>query len=157
MKINLYFLIGFIFACQPSEEKTVLEKITYTSAASDEFGADEYGMKKYVLAFLKAGPNRDRTPEEAQKLQTAHLQNIQKLANEGKLVVAGPFLDGGDMRGIYILNVETIKEAEALTNTDPAIQAGSLIMELKEWYGSAALLAVNDIHNLISQKKITQD
>jgi len=36
-----------------------------------------------------------------------------------------------------------------------AIQTGNLIMELKEWHGFAALRAVNDIHNLISQQKIT--
>lgn len=45
----------------------------------------------------------------------------------------------------------TIAEAEALTKTDPAINAGRLIMELKEWYGPAALIAVNDIHEKLVQ------
>ncbi len=145
-------------ACEKSQkEKPVLNKIEITSASAHDFGADDYGMKKYVMAFLKAGPNRDHTPEEAQSLQMEHLKNIQRMADEGTLALAGPFLDGGDLRGIYIFNVETIEEARALTNTDPAIKAGSLIMELKEWYGSAGLLAINDIHKIISQKSIAED
>lgn len=114
-------------------------------------GADDYGMKRYVMAFLKAGPNRDRSPEEAQALQRAHLNNIRKMAEAGKLVLAGPFMDDGDVRGIYVFAVESVEEAEALTATDPAVQAGSLEMELHPWYGSAALMKVNDIHAKIAK------
>ena len=56
------------------------------------------------------------------KLHIAHLKNITRLAKEGKPVVAGSFLDDGDIRGIYIFDVETIEEAKALTETDPAIK-----------------------------------
>jgi len=42
-------------------------------------------------------------------------------------------------------------------NSDHAIQAGSLVMELKEWYGTAALMAVNDIHETISKRGITEE
>ena len=117
-------------------------------------GADEYGMRKYVLAFLKAGPNRDQDSLTAAKLQQAHMENIRRLADEGKLTLAGPFLDGGEFRGIYIFDVETVEEAKKLTETDPAIKAGRLIMELHPWYGSAALKQVNDIHNKIAKINI---
>ena len=66
--------------------------------------------------------------------------------------MAGPFGGDGELRGIYVFNVPTIEEAEALTNTDPAVIAGSLIMELELWYGSAALMQVNDIHKRISKE-----
>ena len=66
-------------------------------------------------------------------------------------MLAGPFLDTGDLRGIYIFDVKTIEEAEALTKTDPAIQAGSLIMELKPWYGSAALMELNQRHKRVTK------
>ncbi len=124
---------------------------TFDSELAVKLGADDYGMKSYVMAFLKAGPNRSQSEEERMELQRAHLANIKRLANEGLLVVAGPFLDNGDIRGIYIFNVTTVKEAKALTETDPAIQAGSLIMELHPWYGSAALLQVNSIHEKIKK------
>jgi len=104
-----------------------------------------------VMAFLKAGPNRDRTPEEAQALQRAHLDNIRRMAEEGQLVLAGPFMDDGDIRGIYVFAVDSVEDAEALTATDPAVQAGSLVMELHPWYGSAALMKVGDIHARIAR------
>ena len=69
--------------------------------------------------------------------------------------LAGPFFGDGDIRGIYIFNVQSVEEAEALTNSDPAIKAGSLVMELKEWYGSAALMAVNELHHQVAKKGVT--
>ncbi len=123
------------------------------TALAKTLGADEYGMKSYVMAFLKAGPNRSQSQAEAAQLQKAHLNNITRLANEGTLVLAGPFLDEGDVRGIYIFNVQTVEEAKALTESDPAIQAGRLVMELHPWYGSAALMKVNEIHNSFPTKE----
>ena len=95
--------------------------MSYNLLLAQHLGADNYGMKQYVMAFLKAGPNRSQDEETAAKLQTAHLKNIQRLAVEGKLLLAGPFLDDGNVRGIYIFNVTTLDEAEKLTQTDPAI------------------------------------
>jgi len=93
---------------------------------------------------------------ETERLQKAHLKNIVRLGKEGKLICAGPFLDDGDIRGIYIFNVKTIEEAQKLTQTDPAIQKGSLIMELHQWYGSAALMAIPEIHPTIEKKNVTE-
>jgi uncharacterized protein YciI len=127
---------------------------TTDTLLAQKLGADEYGMKKYVMAFLRRGPNRSQDSIQAADLQRAHLNNINRLANEGKLIIAGPFLDDGEIRGIYIFNVTTIEEAEQLTNTDPAIKAGRLVMELHPWYGSAALMKVNEIHQQISKTEI---
>jgi len=146
-------LVIILMACEHKPQEAAVATNRYDSLKAQEYGADDYGMRRYVMAFLKAGPNRDRSPEEAQELQTAHLKNIQAMAEAGKLTLAGPFLDDGELRGIYIFNVETLEEAEALTATDPAIQAGSLVMELKEWYGSAALMAVGDIHETLAKVK----
>tara|TARA_Y100001972_G_scaffold127583_1_gene184883 strand:- start:6958 stop:7437 length:480 start_codon:yes stop_codon:yes gene_type:complete len=129
-------------------------KTAYDSLLAVETGADDYGMRKYVLAYLKAGPNRDQDSTETARLQRAHLDNITRMAEEGKLVLAGPFLDDGEVRGIYIFAVETIEEAKALTTTDPAIQAGRLIMDLHPWYASAALMKINELHKKISKVDI---
>jgi len=160
----LAFLL-FVFltsACQTepptSQEETNVAptETAYDSVMAAKYGADDYGMKSYVMAFLKRGPNRDLSDEEAQKLQMQHLDNITRMAEAGDLVLAGPFMDDGDIRGIYIFDVRTVEEAEALTNSDPAIQAGSLIMELKPWYGSAALMSINELHGTLQKKSITE-
>jgi uncharacterized protein len=123
------------------------------SVLAKQLGADDYGMKMYVMAFLKRGRKRWMIDSvTANKLQKAHLENITRLAEEGKLVVAGPFLENTDLRGIYIFDVKTVAEAQQLCSTDPAIQAESLTMELHPWYGSAALLKVTEIHKKIAKK-----
>jgi len=141
-------------ACQdkPESEAVAKRNTGYDSLKALEYGADDYGMRKYVIAFLSRGPNRDLSPEKANEFQAAHLKNIHAMAEAGKLALAGPFLGNEDLRGLYFFNVESIEEAEALTRSDPAIQAGSLVMDLKEWYGSAALLAVNEIHKSITKE-----
>ena len=127
----------------------------YDSVLAKKLGADAYGMKRYVMAFLKTGPTEIKDSAARAQLQMAHLKNIMRLANEGKLIVAGPFLDGQELQGIFIFNVETIEEAKQLTNSDPAVKAGELIMELHPWYGSAALVQTAEMHKKVQKKSIT--
>lgn len=99
-------------------------------------GEETYVMKQYYMCFLKRGPNRDQDKETVMALQEAHLANIGRLAELGKIVIAGPFGDDGDLRGIFIMNTRTREEAEELVNSDPAIQAGRLSYELIPWWGA---------------------
>lgn len=128
--------------------------VSYDSTLATKLRADEYGMAQYVMAFLKAGPNRSQDSLTAANLQKAHLANITRMADEGKLVLAGPFMDDGEVRGIYIFKVKTVEEARALTATDPAIQAGRLVMELHPWYGSAVLPLIVPLHHRVAKTKI---
>ncbi len=125
----------------------------YDEALAQKVGADEYGMKKYVMAFLLRGDRvSEYTPEQRQEIQGQHMANIGKMAEMGKLVVAGPFFGNEDLRGLYIFDVPSLEEAKTLTETDPAIQAGVLKMDLKEWYGSAALVLLNDLYPKVTKK-----
>ena len=102
-----------------------------------EIGPGGFEMTTYYVGFLRKGPSwsGDDTPEN-RKLQEAHLANILRLSKEGKLLVAGPFLDGGDLRGLYVFKVGTAEEAKALVETDPAVAAGHLRFELHPWYAA---------------------
>jgi len=88
------------------------------------------------FAFLKGGSNRkegdDKNPE-IQELQKAHIANIQRLAAMKKLLVAGPFGDNGDLRGIFVFRVGSLEEAQSLCATDPMVKAGRLVVELHPW------------------------
>ena len=50
-----------------------------------------------------------------------------------KLVVAGPFGDNGNLRGVFVFRVATLDEAKQLSATDPAVQAGRLVVDLHPW------------------------
>jgi uncharacterized protein YciI len=93
-------------------------------------------FKTVYFGFLKKGPNRkegdDKTPE-VQELQKAHLANIVRLAEMKKLVMAGPFGDDGDLRGIFVFRVDSLKEAQDLAATDPMIKIDRLKIELYSW------------------------
>ncbi len=147
----LFFISTSICFSQESDSKPVFD-----AALAIKLGADDYGMKKYVMAFLKSGKVKIEDEAKRNELQTAHLKNIQRMALEGKLVLAGPFMDKQPIRGIYIFNVTTVEEAAKLTETDPAIQAGTLEMELHPWYGSAALMEVTRIHRTLEKKDISK-
>lgn len=116
-----------------------------------ELGADDYGMRRYVVVLLKSGERRDHDAESVAELQRGHLDNMRRLADEGLLVLAGPFLDGGERRGLFVLAVDSVEEAEDLAASDPAIQAGRLTAEFWPWYGSAALMKLGDIHERIAR------
>jgi uncharacterized protein YciI len=112
----------------------------YDSTLAKRMGADDYGMKMYVLVIMKTGSNTYETKSTSDSLFAGHLSNINKLAEQNKLVVAGPFgKNDNDFRGIFILNVTTLNEARKLLETDPAIKARLLKPDLYSWYGSAAL------------------
>lgn len=93
----------------------------------------EKTMRAY-LGFLFRGDKW--TPEKTpatEELQKAHLANIVRLAELKKLVVAGPFGDDTPLRGIFVFRVASIDEARELAATDPAVQAGSLKIEMHPW------------------------
>jgi uncharacterized protein len=110
-----------------------------SSAAPEEpkLGPGGYEMTTYYVGFLYRGAKwaPGETPE-TKKLQEAHMANIQKMAEAGKLVIAGPFTDDGDLRGLYVFRVASAEEAKALVESDPAVKAGRLRFELHPWFAA---------------------
>lgn len=100
--------------------------------------AESMGMTVYHLFLLKKGPtwSPESTPE-IDALQEAHLANLRRLAEIGKLVLNGPLLDSfatsGEIRGIGVLKTVTLREAEELVATDPMVEVGRLVFELHAW------------------------
>ena len=125
----------------------------YDKALADSLGSDEYGMKVYVLAILKTGTAVPESKEIRDSLFRGHMKNINQLAENKKLIVAGPLFENENKyRGIFILNVQTIEEAKKLIQTDPAVAAKLFDVDLYRWYGSAALPIYLDVHKRIEKK-----
>jgi len=126
----------------------------YDADLAQSLGADDYGMRSYVLVVLKTGPAEITDEARRAEIFAGHFANMKRLAMEEKLAVAGPFIDGGDKRGLYIFNVAEIADAEALVMTDPAVEAGIFEPEFTKFYGSAALLTVGETHLKIQKKAV---
>jgi uncharacterized protein YciI len=88
---------------------------------------------RLVFGFLARGPNRSQTKEEAEKLQEGHLAYMGELHKQGKLVMAGPFLDDQDIRGVVVYRVAGVPEAQALAAGDPSVKAGRLVIVARPW------------------------
>lgn len=92
-------------------------------------------IKQYYFVMLTRGNNAASIDSvERAKIQEGHLANIRKMAEAGKLNIAGPFGDNGNWRGIFIFNVQSEEEVKELLKNDPAIQAGRLSYEIHPWW-----------------------
>lgn len=126
--------------------------VEYDAKLAASLGADDYGMRQYVLVILKTGPKKMAAGKVRDEMFKGHMANINRLAKEGKLALAGP-LDGKEgWRGLFILSVKSIDEAKNLTQTDPVIKEGEMVAEYHTYYGSAALMQVNEIHRKVQKK-----
>jgi uncharacterized protein len=125
----------------------------YDAALAKQLGGNDNGMRNYVLAILRTGPNDASVKgEERTKAFQGHMANIGRLADSGKLAVAGPFgKNDKAFRGLFIFAVPTVEEARALAETDPAVKAGIFVMDYMPWFGSASLMATPEIHKKISK------
>lgn len=128
------------------------QKNGYDSVLAKKMGADDYGMKSYILVMLKTGPNLTKNQHFIDSCFDGHMQNMGVMVKANQLVVAGPIAKNDKTyRGIFILNLTDKLAAEKLLQTDPAIHAGLLTAELYQWYGSAALPAYLPIAEKISK------
>ena len=102
----------------------------------DKKTKDTILMQQYFMAFLKNGIIRNQNEEEDEILQKAHLAHLSKMYDLGYADISGPFGDNGDIRGITIYNVPTLKMADSLANADPMVKAGRLVIEIHPWWAA---------------------
>lgn len=134
-------------------QKACAQTSMYDSVLAKKLNADDYGMKNYVLVILKKGSVDVTDTNKRDSIFRGHMNNIQRLAAESKLVVAGPMGDNDkNYEGIFVFNTSSLDEARQWLNTDPAFQAKVLDAELYAWYCSAALQEVAPLHNKLQKK-----
>lgn len=114
---------------------------SFDANLAKELGADDYGMKSFYFVVLKTGTNKDDNKELMNEAFKGHMENINRLVKEEKLIVAGPFGKNADnYRGLFIINnIENEADVKTILETDPAIKSAYLSYSIYKWYGSAAL------------------
>ncbi len=135
MKSALLLSLGLIFAVSLKAQVKVDDNGIETFEMND--GDTTFLMKKYFLVLLKKGNSAtELSKEQLAAIQRGHLANIDSLAQIDKLDIAGPMGDDGDLRGILVLRVATLEEAEFLVKQDPAIEAERLSYEIHPWWAA---------------------
>ncbi|WP_433627134.1 YciI family protein [Chryseobacterium cucumeris] len=154
MKSRILLLAGLFLSAFSFAQEKKAEKSKYNQELATSLGADKYGMKPYTIVMLTTGTTKTEDKAKMGELMKGHMSNIGKLANEGKIVVAGPFLEKNkeNYRGMFIFNTKSKEEAEQWVKTDPAVQAGVFSYEIFPWYGSAALPLYLKHHDEIAKE-----
>tara|TARA_R110002126_G_scaffold992_8_gene5795 strand:- start:2084 stop:2650 length:567 start_codon:yes stop_codon:yes gene_type:complete len=122
----------------PKTTKQIKEELTAKGFKTfdyvDKKTQDTILMQQYFMAFLKRGPIRGQNEEESAELQALHIAHLKKMYDLGYADISGPFGDDGNLRGITIYNVPTLKMADSLANSDPMVIAGRLNIEIHPWW-----------------------
>ena len=141
LRVRMNRILALLFLLFPvSQALGQSENPNYDPVLAKKLGADDHGMKPYMLVILKTGSNKTSDKTVIDSCFSGHMKNINRLVESGKLIVAGPLgKNDKEYRGIFILNVGTLEEAGELLQTDPAIKEKLLDTDLYKWYGSAAL------------------
>jgi uncharacterized protein YciI len=152
LKLLIALPLCLHFGASLAQTQAPPPKPAFDAELAKAVGADDYGMRQYVLVVLKTGPTPMPAGKARDEMFKGHFANINRLASEGKLALAGPF-DGVDgWRGLFIFAVPDIEEAKTLTSTDPVISNGEMVAEYHKYYGSAALMLVNEAHGRVAKK-----
>ena len=126
---KIFFLVaaisGFVAIGSNSAASTRYANVDSTPA---------YEMKQYWLVLLYSGGVRSQDSITAAKIQKAHINNIERLAAEGKIIMAGPMGDNGSLRGIFIMDGKDSTEIASHIKTDSAIVTGRLRFEIHPWW-----------------------
>ncbi|MEO7394186.1 MAG: hypothetical protein ABIU11_04540 [Chitinophagaceae bacterium] len=129
-----------LFICTTAQSPAQNPNKDYDSVLAKKLNADAYGMKKYYLVMLKTGTATITDKARLDSIFGGHMKNIQLLASQNKLFVAGPLgKNDNSYRGIFILNTESKEEAEKMLEADTAVKMKVLAADYYLWYGSAAL------------------
>jgi len=150
MRVMLFALILFapscVFVVEKSQDDHQMAEFWISEETEEEPAELEMApMRGYWMGIIKRGSNYavERSEVEAAALQKAHRDRIGEIADEGKMILAGPFgpQEGVDdpLIGLFLYTVETREEAEALAASDPAVSAGRLRVEIVEWWGVSGI------------------
>lgn len=107
------------------------------SPSSKPHAATPTEFDSFIVVLLVRPPNPPEIAKiELDRLQEAHLANINRLFDEGKLLKAGPFEDysGRNVRGMFILTTDSVEKARAWVAADSLIKLGRLVPEYLKWH-----------------------
>ncbi len=111
-----------------------------TSGLSQDINYD-HTIKQYIIAEFISNKSAKIEASKKIQVQREHMQYIQSLAKEKKLVLAGPYLSGG---GLFILNTTDEEQAKKWIEADPTIKNSINTYTLKKWMTEKGLFTLDN-------------
>ena len=113
----------------------VLFVLMSSAVLSQQQPESAHKLIEFQMALLKHGPKwtAAETPE-TKHLHETHLNYVLAAIDSGKVVIAGPFTDGGDIDGVYVLRASSAAEAKAWAEGDPLVSSGLHVVEMHPWW-----------------------
>ena len=145
-------LVASAGAFAQSTPETVSAPPAYDAALARSVGADDHGMRRYVLVILRSGPTPVPAGAQRDAMFRGHFENMERLADEGKLVLAGPLGGEDGARGIFVLAVPDVAQARELVATDPVVIQGEMVPEFHTYFGTAALMLIPGLHEKVARQ-----
>jgi uncharacterized protein len=95
-----------------------------------------YHMKQYWFVLYTKGDAAPLDSTTRTATLKAHLEHQAEQSKRGLIVMAGPFSDDGNWRGLLLYDCDTKEEVEGYLRADPFVRAGQLTYEIHPWYGA---------------------
>ena len=143
--IGMLLALTWLVSCKDKKGKVSVTEVKPLGKYDPSMDSSVYTgeMKRYWLVLLKRGPNRKPDSTSAAMIQAGHMAHINKLAAEGKIIMAGPIGAPGDLRGIFIMNCRDSTEVEKSLSSDTAVITGRLVMEYYPWWSEKGKFIFN--------------
>ncbi|MBI1331855.1 MAG: hypothetical protein GC165_03140 [Armatimonadetes bacterium] len=94
-------------------------------------------VEKVYFGILERPDKAPSYPnQKLEEMQAGHLANIQKMAKDGILAAAGPFLSNEKRRGVFVFCTNDLKVIQKAVAVDPLIRAKRLELKLYPWWTS---------------------
>ena len=133
---GIAILVLILFACNLHEQNKLVSTETLKYDLQSDTTVYTNEMKRFWLVHLLKGSTRNQDSASRVKIQAAHLANIERLAKEGKIIMAGPIGVEDDLQGIFLMNCSDSAEVENFVKTDTAVITGRLIMKYYPWWAA---------------------
>ena len=124
---SLYTLLTAVVLLTTSISVSSQQKQTKTEPA--------HKMIEFHMALLKRGPKWTAEQNaETKRLLDQHVEYVTSLIDSGKVVIAGPLTDNGEIGGVFVFRAKSAEEAKAWAEADPTVAAGLHIAEMHPWW-----------------------
>lgn len=106
--------------------------LAVTGQAAEIESGGESTDSRYYFFLHSPGPAWNHDQPVFRQDWTAHLAYMQELRDSGQLMLGGPFKD--DSGAFGIVKAESVDQARALVEADPAVESGLVMVEVRPWH-----------------------